>query len=287
MGSTYGYADGFLSNSMLQAKSFCQTYYDLRFTQQKNDSVLNGIPLRTKTLAGSVVHKLIENNTLSFEGVLNMCETFGLDLPPRARIQSFQTAVDEVLSDRPTLSAPTMSRAMTGKTWFDSNSLLPVPQCTWEEFFEVVFCSLFQIRYRRWDFSKYQHEIEFQRDGYIGKLDLWCPGNGADLPIIGDVKTGLSKWTVDKLHNSDQFRMYLELSGEQSILLQLYDVRRGQLLETVLNTTDPEHTYFLARRKARTISPGPLVAASRSVGCPCVFAFTGDCPYYMEGLKDG
>lgn len=111
---------------------------------------------------------------------------------------------------------------------------------------------------------------------------------------ICDYKTGRWPYTLEKVANSDQFGLYdkiLRAQGQTVVEWVLYDLVANNCIR--FEPTDEARDKFNQRDRQnvkywsemKDAPAGVPAGMPYKIGCPCILAETGDCPYVVK-VKD-
>jgi len=136
---------------------------------------------------------------------------------------------------------------------------------------------------------------EGAKKSMVGTINRLEPRGEGEVAIC-DYKTGRWAYDVHSVANSDQFGLYTRLlEGSDNVRVVewvLYDVYVGNVTRVkptpgILDKfdlrlgTNLKYLQQLEDRKQEVALPTPA-GSSYKLGCPCILAKTGDCPYVYE-----
>jgi len=327
--NTYGYEDGLVSNSMLQAAIVCPLKYKLAYIDRKKP--YDG-KLFDATSIGTVVHKCLELH----------------EDDPAAALVVFWDQIRELVGDTLASDAKSLMRLVLdaraetqeeGKKWgreykapemtsfwkkrfsgldrlldgLDKKVEAYVEGSVWDiSFSKLVMRGLISLK--NWPSLRLGEPIaaemllkdilgkDGQQTAMVGTVDR-LESRGENKVAVCDYKTGAWAYDLSKVKNSDQFGTYHRLietqrglvkSGEFPEVVEwvLYDLFANQVIRYEV---EPEAlAAFDARLEAnleyfKQVSsqfgnvavPIPAGSSYRN-GCPCVFALSGDCHFYIK-----
>lgn len=319
--NTYGYSDGLLSNSMLQAAIVCPLKYKLSYLDRKRP--YDG-KLFDATSIGTVVHKaleLAENDPTEALRVFweQIISLVGEELAGDAKslMRLVISAREDVAKDGEkwgrVYKAPEMTSFWKKKysgldrllANLDARVEAKVKDSVWDlPFSQLVLRGLVSLA--NWPNMRIGEQLgaevvlsgllgpEDSQQMVVGTIDRLEQREGG--VAICDYKTGAFAYTADKVVNSDQFGTYHRLV-EQEMNLKvvewvLYDLFSNNTIRIeptskMLDAFDARFSnnirYFkqVEAMFGKVEVPVPA-GSSYKTGCPCVFARTGDCNFYIS-----
>lgn len=291
----YGYEPGFISNSMMQCHSMCSwKYKQIYLHNVKEPKYLNAAN------AGTLVHEILEDYPDAESYFLHGWRLANelLDDCSKAAFSSFWSDCIEILDSRKDISSPSKCYPMRNRAYSLGSAKVQHPlSITPKEFCETIVVALYnyQKHFQKQclkEFPKREVVLKYQSSIFnlVGSLDLYSPSE-SEVVKIGDFKTGIEKWTEQKIKNSDQFNLYLTISGAESAEVSVFDLRRGKRIDATLTRDSIEYFGFYDRLIFRfeDIEGGKKsLPSSSSLGCPCFLAYLPEdkeaaCPYYSLG----
>ena len=322
----YGYEDGLLSNSMLQAAITCPVKYQKLYVERSVDPEARAHWFDATTV-GIVVHECIEIHDNDIDGLrkaawdhLERIWSPASMALAKQNMEVHQIAVKDTQAQGARYGRVYKAPEMTGH-WKKNYAFL---EERWDQFDSLTLASL-RSRFGKdpifsippsamvrqvmtaldnWlelritdSFAEeqvvkqelYYPLIEAGKKVRVGTIDRLeeRPGGIA----ICDYKTGRWPYNEEKVANSDQFGLYDQMLTEQGhtvVEWVLYDLVANQCVRVTPN--DKLRAAFrlrdaqnVAYHEAMKNAPvGVPAGMSYKIGCPCILAETGDCPYYVK-----
>lgn len=317
----YEYEDGLLSNSMLQTALFCRHKYQKLYVERADISGYTAYgALFTGTVTHECI-ELHDNNTEALEAhawklllaewgedVLTIKPVFeqlklakrhidtvyaskGWEQPKAHTMTNmFKREYGFILEQLAQFDARLRDKLETDKVIFERNP---------SEIIEQIFTAL-----SNWPAMRIADAMACE---LVIKSEIYYPAKGETVlrggtidrvekrglnkVAICDYKTGRWGYTPSKVVNSDQFGLYdaiLRGPDYQYTVVEwvLYDLIANQCIRI---KPTPEIRQAAELRDRANVSqylnnpgPGPVPAGGPGgLGCPCILATTGDCPYYV------
>jgi hypothetical protein len=302
----YGYADSGdlkpLSNSMIQTYLMCSHKAKTLYGGSNKLNRLEVPPSLSVMTAGVVIHKVLELNLTEPDNWL----LTALDIIQSERLlpgltdvvfRQHYEYVKRRLSAKPDLKSPSYMDAMVVDRHKTLGTLSVLDTITPTEFLDSLFVSLVKAEkmevHVKYASCERERKFEYTNPslGYLltGTADLFYIGKKQ--LFIGDYKTGMSAWTPQKIINNPQFNHYaymarkeFDLPPSHPVTVTVLALRLGQRISATL-TEEHEARYIKYLEKALHVvddtEKGALniPASASSMGCPCVIAAMGQCPY--------
>ena len=284
----YGYAEGKVSNSMLQDYLLCRHKARMRWEQGFKPTP----NLLEATLAGTIVHETLEKYLNKPQYWLPAAANLviGNNLISNLTVhrwEEYLRFVESSLDNRPWLKAPSFNSQRAQRLTTELAPTTPGGMLTPAGFLDVIMVALIKAKLLRTHekFGMFEREVQLKTEykgvSLVGTADLFQTE-----PLhIADYKTGNDAWYPDKLKNDTQFNLYAYmtqdmLETEKDVTISLIDLRNGQITETSLNPKrDQSFLNWLDRALDMYHSGAETVPVNSSRGCPCYIAKAGRCPY--------
>jgi hypothetical protein len=318
---TYGYENGVLSNSMLQAAITCPLKYKLRYI----DNIKADGTLYDATFAGNLAHYAIEHYEDDIASLKDCIYTKLAEYFPSDKVETtrrlmcmYDTAKEATYEDvRKWGREPKAPPEMYGywkKNYSGLTTLFERLDSQMDEYVDTID-GKFGLPYSdivkraitsvtNWPPMKVGEATEKE---LVLKHTLTVEGL-PDQPMSGtvdrveardggiaicDYKTGKWPYDFDKVANSDQFYLYDLIMREQGhtvVEWVLYDIFANNLIRVTPNqeirqagwnrlTTNLTYFHQVKAMLDQDVAVPVPAGSSYKLGCPCIFAETGDCTY--------
>lgn len=297
--NNYGYAEGLLSNSMVQLAQFCTEQFVQKYIERKKP-VEGGEELVEATTMGSLVHMSLEKGTDgAYDEFYRLCSgMIGEEQASKLRslINQTMVAIDSVHASGKQYGRVYTAPRMTGHwqknygyiddSWADFSKELDGIGYNWGKYAPIDF---FTDAYRCVSAEKYapvvpegascQREQEVQTNFYgsdmVGSIDVLMDGH------IVDYKTGRKEWSELDVLDSDQFNLYTWMlrkqSGWSDVQVTVRDLRRN----TSVTVHIPEDQSQWERRYRQKVAFASLLLKGnlpRGLILPYGSGFHPGCP---------